>query len=161
MERVNSWRKRNPEKRKEQKQRERDRKFCRKHNITYDEYILDKESTKIALGIRVNKLTDEEKQIRKLIENAKVRSVKNNLPFDITPDDLNIPDVCPYLGITLNKKNTITYSPNNSTIDRIIPELGYVKNNVNIISMLANSMKNHATIDQLLTFAKNAIKIHG
>jgi hypothetical protein len=61
----------------------------------------------------------------------------------------------------INKKNTITYSPNNSTIDRVIPELGYVKNNVNIISMLANSMKNHATIEQLLTFAGNVIKIHG
>jgi hypothetical protein len=104
MERVNSWRKRNPEKRKEQKQRERDRIFCRKHNMIYDDYILDKEGAKIALGLRVNKLTDEEKQIRKLIENAKERSVKNNLPFDITPDDFKIPDRCPYLNILLIKK---------------------------------------------------------
>jgi hypothetical protein len=40
-------------------------------------------------------------------------------------------------------------------LDKIIPELGYVKGNVRIISTLANTMKSNATKDQLLTFAKN------
>ena len=40
-------------------------------------------------------------------------------------------------------------------MDKIIPELGYVKGNVRIISTLANTMKSNATKDQLLTFAKN------
>jgi hypothetical protein len=40
-------------------------------------------------------------------------------------------------------------------LDKIIPELGYVKGNVRIISTLANTMKSNAIKDQLLTFAKN------
>ena len=41
----------------------------------------------------------------------------------------------------------IDYSP---SIDRIIPELGYVKGNVQIICMLANRIKSNATPDQVI-----------
>lgn len=160
MERVNNWRKNNPEKRKAQRKRERDRKFCKKYNINYEEYIADRESVKISLGLRAYKLTDEEKQIRKLIENAKDRAKKYNLPFDLKPEDIILLDKCPYLDIPLNRINTKTYSPNNTTIDRIIPELGYVNGNIRMLSMLANTMKSNATLEELLAFAQNVIKIH-
>lgn len=42
-------------------------------------------------------------------------------------------------------------------MDKIIPEKGYVKGNVRVISALANLMKNNATIEQLINFSKNII----
>jgi hypothetical protein len=45
-------------------------------------------------------------------------------------------------------------------LDKIVPELGYVKGNVQVISTLANTMKNQASIEQLLTFAHSVIRLH-
>lgn len=163
MERIKDWRKRNPTKRREQKQRERDRKFCKTHSLVYEDYILDRTKYKLAMGVRVKRaqrITPEQKQVTKLVKHAAERARKNGVPFDLSVRDLNIPDKCPYLGITLNKVNTKSYCPNNCSLDRIIPENGYVKGNVQVISFLANSMKNEASIDQLIVFAENIIKIH-
>lgn len=40
------------------------------------------------------------------------------------------------------------------SIDRIFPHLGYVKNNIQVISHKANRMKNSATLDELELFAR-------
>lgn len=86
---------------------------------------------------------------------AQQRAHKKNIPFSITLDDLFVPEVCPYLEIPLTGKGIEDNSP---SLDRIIPELGYVPGNIEIISMLANRMKNSANPDQLLLFATNTIK---
>jgi len=83
-----------------------------------------------------------------------------NIPFTITPDDLAWPIKCPYLNIELD------YTPgdkndNKASLDKIVPALGYVPGNVQIISLLANKMKSSASLDQIKTFAKNALFIHG
>jgi len=51
------------------------------------------------------------------------------------------------------------YLDSNSSIDRIVPELGYIKGNVQVISRLANQTKNSATKEQLIVFAKNILRI--
>ncbi len=38
---------------------------------------------------------------------------------------------------------------NYSTLDRVVPSLGYVKGNVRVISFRANRLKNNATIDEI------------
>ena len=83
-----------------------------------------------------------------------------NIPFTITPDDLAWPDKCPYLDIQLD------YTPgdkndNKASLDKIVPALGYVPGNVQIVSLLANKMKSSASLEQIKTFAKNALFIHG
>ena len=49
----------------------------------------------------------------------------------------------------------------NASIDRIDSTKGYIPNNIEVISLLANRMKNSATIEQLKTFAKNIDKLYG
>lgn len=72
-----------------------------------------------------------------------------NIPFNIEKEDIIIPEYCPLLNVKLDKGR---YSP---SIDKIIPELGYIKGNVRIISKKANTMKNDGSINELLEFAKN------
>lgn len=83
-----------------------------------------------------------------LWNNAKRRSSELNLPFDLDLSDLIIPSTCPLLGIPIIKGYG-EYSDNSPTLDRIIPERGYVKDNIWIISMRANRIKNDASITEL------------
>jgi hypothetical protein len=81
--------------------------------------------------------------------------------FDLTLEDITIPKQCPYLGIELTTELGKGMLLSNTSVDRIDPTKGYVRGNIQIISLLANQMKNCANRDQLITFAKNILKIHG
>ena len=49
--------------------------------------------------------------------------------------------------------------PFSASVDRIIPELGYVKGNIRVISLLANQIKWNVTKEQLLTFCKGVLAL--
>lgn len=90
-----------------------------------------------------------------LVQGAKQRAKKYDIPFDITYRDIVIPEYCPYLGIKL-----VPFSDWSSpSLDKIVPELGYVKGNIQVISTKANTMKNNATQDELIRFAKAVLKL--
>lgn len=85
---------------------------------------------------------------RNLLYAAKDRSKKKNLPFDLTLEDIKIPDVCPVLGIPIIKVDFQNpRSDNAPSIDRFDNTKGYTKDNVNIISLRANKIKNHGSIE--------------
>jgi hypothetical protein len=67
-----------------------------------------------------------------------------NVPFNITHEDLPISHVCPVLGVpfVFGKGYRDHYGP---SVDRIVPELGYVKGNVKVISLRANRLKHELT----------------
>lgn len=90
------------------------------------------------------------------LTSIKARAKKNGIPFNLTIEDfLNIPDACPILGIPLERNFGKRVSWENSpSVDRIIPELGYVKGNVIIISTLANRIKQNATPEQIIKVGK-------
>lgn len=97
--------------------------------------------------------------ITRMLMNAKTRARTLNLDFNITHEDVPIPKKCPILEIEFiqGTKGNYSFTP---TIDRIIPSKGYIKGNVKVISMLANKMKNSATREECVKFAKNIIKYY-
>ena len=88
----------------------------------------------------------------KMLTAAKKRATKSNLPFDLELSDIIIPELCPVLGIP------ITYNPvgnehkwqsdNSPSLDKLIPELGYIKGNVKVISWRANQIKSFGTAEE-------------
>lgn len=93
---------------------------------------------------------------------AKSRAKQNNLAFNIQLEDIIIPEYCPLLDIRLERKpygQGGSFQANSPSLDKIIPELGYIKNNIMVISMKANAMKYNATIEELKTFSNNILKI--
>ena len=90
----------------------------------------------------------------KMYARAKSRAKKNNLPFNIELDDIVIPERCPLLGIKI-ESTEVRNSPNNPSLDKIIPEKGYIKGNVWVISNRANTLKNDATLQELKTLVEN------
>lgn len=82
------------------------------------------------------------------LNNIKFRAKRKGLPFDLTLEDLPIPETCPVLGIPLIMRSG-SFHDNSPSIDRLIPEKGYVRGNVAIVSYRANRIKDYGTLDEL------------
>jgi hypothetical protein len=94
----------------------------------------------------------------KMLARAKSRAKKHNLPFNLELDDIVIPEKCPLLGIEI-ESTEVRNSPNNPSLDKIIPEKGYIKGNVWVISNRANTLKNDASIQELELLVENLKKL--
>jgi hypothetical protein len=81
---------------------------------------------------------------RRLYDSAKSRSTKLGRNFDITLDDIVIPPRCPVFDKPFEEKTAYAAS-----IDRIDSSLGYVRGNIQVISLRANLLKNNATLEEL------------
>jgi hypothetical protein len=192
MERINKWRKENPEKRQEQRKRDKVRASLRKLGILPPPYQeMNDDERKINEDIsnndfsywdeiksnnefKINEIKKfskrESKDISFWYELNEGKKIKNRLvsrakdskrECDIDISDIEIPEYCPYLNIKLSTDKKDCYNDNYYSIDRIDSSKGYVKGNIQIISRIANTMKNNATIEQLLIFAENIKKLHG
>lgn len=75
---------------------------------------------------------------------CRARALKHCVPFRLTEDDIVVPEFCPVLGLPLRPTVGCSddYSP---TVDRLVPELGYVPGNIAVISHRANSIKSFGT----------------
>lgn len=97
---------------------------------------------------------------RHMLKSTKERSLKFSIEHTISIDDIVIPDKCPYLNVPLTREIGNGYVETNASIDRIDSTGGYTPDNIQIISRLANTIKNNATKEQLTIFAKNILSIH-
>lgn len=87
-----------------------------------------------------------------MLNNCRQRAKEKSIPFNIDKEDIVIPDVCPVLGIKLERGGS--FKGNSPSVDKFIPELGYVKGNVHVISYRANSIKTDATLEEILKIAE-------
>lgn len=103
----------------------------------------------------------KEKRIIGMCSRLKRQSSAKNLPFNLTPEYLldifPKDEKCPVLGIKLiwgDKTKTFRGPRMNSpSLDKLVPDLGYVKGNVNWMSMRANYIKQDASPEELLKVA--------
>ncbi len=120
---------------------------------------------------RKEKQIGDSRHLNDMREAAKHRAKKHNVPCTLKVSDLReiITDKCPILGIEfeLNKqgqkwgkgKNQNNWATSPS-LDRIVPDKGYVKDNVIVVSLMANSIKNQATPQQILKVGKFYEKLY-
>lgn len=97
---------------------------------------------------------DEDHYVAVIIDRCRQRARIKGLKFDLIPEDVIIPDICPILKIPLIRSIGIGKPTANSpSVDRIDPREGYISTNIQIISYKANCMKNNASVQELLLFA--------
>lgn len=92
-----------------------------------------------------------------MLKSAKERAKKKGIVFNITIEDIVIPFRCPLIGIKLKKE--LGRENNTPTLDKIIPELGYVKGNVWVISWKANRIKSDLNKEEIISFCKNLLSV--
>jgi hypothetical protein len=112
-----------------------------------DWYYTNHEENKIKRKMQSKKFR-EENPIQRLFYGAKNRAKEFNLDFNIEPEDLFLPEICPVFKTKFKSKTSYAMS-----LDRIDPSKGYVKGNIQIISKKANTMKSNATKEELKQFA--------
>ena len=121
------------------------------------------EKNKEVVSERQSKYKKKNKEVG-LCSASKVRAKQKNLPFNLTskyikeiwPED----NKCPALGIDLKKgEDSGTGRRHSPSLDRIIPELGYMKGNVQIVSLLANQIMSDATPDQVIMVGEHFKKV--
>lgn len=108
--------------------------------------------------IQQQKKASRERNIEQaMLTSAKNRAARKGLEFNLELSDIVIPEKCPLLEVPFHfgTKECYDYSP---SIDRIDNSKGYVKGNIQIISMKANAMKNSASLEELYTFCKNILR---
>jgi len=108
-------------------------------------------------------LSESEKRYRatkrghlsRFLDKAKGRATKQNLPFDLTLDHLEsiATKECPVFKTPFVWGQGNGKHPYRPSIDRVVPELGYVKYNVVFISMKANAIKQDVTEKELYAVA--------
>ena len=85
---------------------------------------------------------------------SKNRAKRDGIPFNLELFDIVIPEFCPvFTDVKLNRNNKRT-SFDSPSLDRIIPELGYIKGNVRVISYRANTMKQDASLAEIKRLAE-------
>jgi len=86
-----------------------------------------------------------------LLTNAKHRAKKYGIYFDLKITDIIIPDYCPVLGMKLSVDGGIGYRARDCTpsMDRMDNSLGYISDNIRIISWRANRLKGDATLEEV------------
>lgn len=133
--------------------------MCKK--CTHDKYYLPNKG-KVIASQKARRATDAGKEnernwrnayrfthrLKRLLQEAKTRAKKRGFAFDVTEEELSIPQVCPVLGIpiTLHAARRADGSPSLERIDR---DKGYVSGNVIVISWRANRIKSDASIHEL------------
>ena len=140
-----------------QNNKEENREYARRYREKNKEKIIERNKQRWIE-------TKEEQSLRKktyrknnyalaTLQSIRHRARRYNIPFDLSVEDIQIHEFCPVLGFPL-VVNTGSPQYNSISVDRIDPDLGYVKGNVQVMSFLANSMKRDASKEQLLMFAK-------
>lgn len=86
---------------------------------------------------------------RRMLKDAKYRAKQSGIPFALSEGDFDIPTHCPALGLKLRRRHR-DLAP---SLDRLVPELGYVRGNVVVVSNRANRMKNDATVSEMEALA--------
>ena len=136
-----------------EEEREKRRKWKRQNRERHNEInrkYREKNRVEISEKARESYYNNIEKA---MVRGAKSRSRDKGLPFDLTIEDLEVPEKCPILGLELKVggDSSRDISP---SLDRIVPELGYVKGNIRVISLRANRLKSDASIEELEAILK-------
>lgn len=103
--------------------------------------------------------TNQDRIKSRIIAIAKYRAIKNNLNFNIKLADIELPEYCSIMNTKLEYKGNTRGNPNSASLDRIDNSKGYIKDNIQVISLHANTMKSNANFEQLSVFCNNILKM--
>lgn len=123
----------------------RNKEKFREHNSDY--YLENKvDLNAYCKDYRESQLQEEPEKV--IYGRIKRRARLLGIPFNLDISDVEIPEICPVLGIKIVCSGGHP-RPDSPSVDRKTPTLGYVKGNVRVISNRANTLKSDATVSEM------------
>lgn len=102
--------------------------------------------------VAVWRARDRARVEKHLLHGAKSRAEQRGTPFNISLEDIVISENCPVLDLKLERGKGKIWDAS-PTLDCLVPELGYVRGNINVISHKANTIKQNATPEEIYLVA--------
>lgn len=92
---------------------------------------------------------------RDMIWGMRTKAKRKGIPCDrtITFEEINIPTRCPCCNIMLIRATGYP-TRNSPSLDKIIPHLGYVRGNIQVICNRCNTIKQDASFEELVRVAE-------
>jgi hypothetical protein len=90
-----------------------------------------------------------ESYVKAMLSRCKARAILKGLDFNLTIDDIYIPEYCPILNVKLELNEKQGGGDTSPALDRIDSSKGYVKGNIQVISSKANRIKTNATTEEI------------
>jgi len=114
------------------------RKWAKKESVRESRNKYRRERGKLP-EVKLKKKVSHRKEFEKnihsyMLHRARKRALNNNIEFNITKEDIVIPEFCPLLEIPIFLGTRENYR-NSPSLDRIDITKGYIKGNVGVISM--------------------------
>ena len=78
---------------------------------------------------------------------------KRGVEWNLTPDEITIPTICPVLGLSL-ERGIGRHQANSISLDRKDNSKGYTRENAFVISNRANLLKKDATFSEVCALAR-------
>lgn len=100
------------------------------------------------------KYKSQKAHINDVLRSAQRGALKRGHSFNLVYEDLEIPECCPYLGTPITYIRGRGRVSTNFSLNRIDSSLGYFKENIEVVSDLANRMLQDSTKEQQILFAK-------
>lgn len=102
-----------------------------------------------------NRQWRERNAAKVMLERARRRATRDDIVFNLDEEYVAsiTPELCPVFGTSLSLAEGAA-GPNSPSLDREDPNKGYVRGNVQVISNKANMMKQNATSEELVAFAR-------
>lgn len=115
------------------------------HDVVYQTEYRNRNRGELNRGFKRHRRVNLAKR---LVTAAKTRAKKRGLDFSIDHTMIEIPTVCPVLGIEMFVGDDKAHygSP---TLDRFDNSKGYVEDNVRVISRRANTLKSDASLEEM------------
>ena len=115
--------------------------------IKYCKYCGNKmvDNSKSGKKLYCSRLCRDRDSPSSLLKQVKQRALKKGIEFNLEKSDIIIPKFCPILGIPLRRDSGFSFDK--PSIDRIDNSKGYIKSNIQIISLAANALKCDMPID--------------
>jgi len=136
------------------------RDFYARHPERCQEY---REKNRVQINARTREYYSAHPEVM-LFKGARKRAKERGLPFAIVVEDiLNVIPVdglCPITRMPF-KKGDGKVGPASMTLDRIVPDLGYVRGNIAVISHLANTIKQCCTDPDVFVRVAEYVRIGG
>ena len=138
--------------------------FPRRNNVKcgYGSHCKECEKERKKIKRATQEINDRDRFLSRLLSGCKTRALKNNIPFDLTKEQLielfeKQNGKCALSNLEMQTVIKAGKNPFNVSIDRIKPGRAYSLSNIRLVCNSINTMRSNLSDEEFLSFCKAVV----